>query len=408
MLPLVLDYLRTHSFRDLKNDHGVNARISSNRKKVSLNYDQIEVKSGDRLAEQCRGMIVTLSSGKQFCKDDLWMDAVGNELKLVAWPMSRFYNAGDNAAHAIAWDDPDLSVYEKLDGTMITFYHCDNEWHAATRSMPDADLPICEDHIEIGNMTFSGLFWIALRNAFVTNNSDLAAFSSWVDSTFDPKNTYVFELTSSFNRVVVKYDETRVTLLAIRDITTGLEKSIHNENLCVPLPKRWSLRSVDLVASFVNSIDATKLEGAVVCDSHFNRIKVKSMAWCFASRSKDTVIASRRNAFIVIVKGQLDDVLPLLSNDAAHKLIKLQSGLMYLTHMIDKEYQKMSHESDGSRKHFATLVFTSHLRNYSSLFFSFFDKKNDTATSWLIDLVNKDKLSDKTIDMFIEYIDSYF
>jgi hypothetical protein len=155
----------------------------------------------------------------------------------------------------------------------------------------------------------------------------------------------------------------------------------------------------------VNSIDATKLEGAVVCDSHFNRIKIKSMSWCFASRSKDTVIASRRNAFIVIVKGQLDDVLSLLSDESSRKLLKLQNGLMHLTHMIDKEYQKMSHECDGSRKHFATLVFTSPLRNYSSLFFSFFDKKYSTATSWLIDLATKGKLSDRTIDMFIEHID---
>jgi hypothetical protein len=96
----------------------------------------------------------------------------------------------------------------------------------------------------------------------------------------------------------------------------------------------------------------------------------------------------------------------LLSDESARKLLKLQNGLMHLTHMIDKEYQKMSHESDGSRKHFATLVFTSPLRNYSSLFFSFFDKKYATATSWLIDLATKEKLSDRTIDMFIEHIDS--
>ena len=44
----------------------------------------------------------------------------------------------------IDWSDPGLRVYEKIDGTCIILYwDADaNQWHAGTRSVPEADLPI--------------------------------------------------------------------------------------------------------------------------------------------------------------------------------------------------------------------------------------------------------------------------
>ena len=41
---LVQEFLETHTLKDLQDQHGVYASLSKNKKKASINYDQIETK----------------------------------------------------------------------------------------------------------------------------------------------------------------------------------------------------------------------------------------------------------------------------------------------------------------------------------------------------------------------------
>ena len=120
---LVTEYLKTHTFQQLEDEHGVCARKSSDGSKYSLNYDMIMVKSGDKLAEQCRGLIVRPWSwlGLVTAGED-WKNHVVGDTTTLAWPMDRFYNHGDAAGAQIDWSDPALRVLEKLDGTMVILY----------------------------------------------------------------------------------------------------------------------------------------------------------------------------------------------------------------------------------------------------------------------------------------------
>ena len=168
-----------------------------------------------------------------------WRDEIVGDISVVAWPMNRFYNHGDPTAANIDWNDNRLRVYEKLDGTMCVLYwdHVCDRWHVATRSVPEADVPINKGNIVVGDITFSELFFIALHktlleysttscsasvqcdsnvNRFVVNQSpEVSLFLS----TLNKGITYVFELTSPHNHVVVKYEEPRVTLLAARRLS---------------------------------------------------------------------------------------------------------------------------------------------------------------------------------------------
>ena len=124
MDPLVKAYLRTHTFQQLEDEHGVCARPNATGDKFSLNYDQILVKNGDPVAEQCRGMVVRphefefMDFMEAFTQRG-WKNTRVGEVDVLAWPMNRFYNHGDAAGAQVDWSDPGLRVYEKLDGTMM-------------------------------------------------------------------------------------------------------------------------------------------------------------------------------------------------------------------------------------------------------------------------------------------------
>ncbi len=103
---LVLDYLNSgKTFDDLWEDHHVNASIIGLNGKVSLNYDQIEAKNEDELAQQCRGLIIRNVDGIY---------------KAVAVPFYRFFNYGQGSA-AIKTQKELIEnlIFEKADGCFL-------------------------------------------------------------------------------------------------------------------------------------------------------------------------------------------------------------------------------------------------------------------------------------------------
>ncbi len=165
---LVQEYLLTHTFQQLAAEHGVYASFSQSGHKFSLNYDQIEAKESNPLAQECRGLILTTGSvligeineyGKPI-RDGI----IPGETHILAFPMKRCFNHGQGSAANINWSDPNLSVLEKLDGTLCIVYYDSviDQWCVATRSVPEADIPL-----DNGLYTFRTLFEKALFDTFV-------------------------------------------------------------------------------------------------------------------------------------------------------------------------------------------------------------------------------------------------
>lgn len=412
---LVKEYLLTHTLQQLDEEHGVNARANASNDKFSLNYDMINVKNGDKLAEQCRGLVlrptVPLTEGE-------FLTRVVGETTILAWPMNRFYNLGDGSGADVDWNDNDLSVQEKLDGTMIVAYYdpLHQKWHAATRAVPEADLPIKAGHMEIGDQTFSGLFWEAFASTVFENLDVLKQdqFTTvddvvWKSATLfgaqgvlKKHYTYVFELTSRFNRVVVKYDRSAVTLLAVRDMVTQQEVSPWKCGLqyFVNLPKLWDLDSPTAIQSFVEQADPAQLEGCVVIDSQFRRIKIKNKAWVLASRAKDSIGSSWRNAMESVIAGTIDDVVPLVDADVGEKLIRMQKQVRDYCRAIDMGFRIWRDEADGNRRRFAELVNLSGV--WVPPYFQLLDGKAPDALTWLRNMQKAEKLSANIIDTLLE------
>ena len=153
----IIDYLKTHTFGQLIEEHGVFVSISNCKKKISLNYGQIEASKSDIIAQECRGLILAKKDYSEISIDD---SSCPGEMVVIAHPFNRFFNLGQEEAAKLNWQDPNLKCFLKLDGTLCIVYFCPikQEWHVATRSVPEANL-----NIDAGNYTFRTLFEKALE-----------------------------------------------------------------------------------------------------------------------------------------------------------------------------------------------------------------------------------------------------
>lgn len=400
MRPLVQDYVFDHSFAQLELEHGVRARFSQDLSKVALNYDQLSVKSGDLLAEQCRGMVIAPKELFQ----DASPDRIVGKIDVLAWPMDRFYNAGDPAAVDIDWNDGALRVLDKIDGTCCTLYFdtIHDTWHVATRSVSEADVEISFTDMNLieapgSVLTFSSLFKLAV---------EATSGRTWNDWTMllDREKTYVFELTSPWNRIFIKYDVPRVALLAVRDLTTGEE--LHTNSFSgvvgVPEPRQIDISSLDHLITYVNMQDPARCEGVVVVDSKFRRLKVKNAQYVVSSRMKDALRVSRYAVLEQIILDKADDVLVHLEPSIAAKLRSMMSQYATFCHDIDASFVATRGRSTD-RKSFALQIVGVH--NVPSVFFGLFDDRAKSTSEWFRAQAECGKITRNCLDLIIKDMD---
>jgi hypothetical protein len=392
MKPRVINYLKHNNLEQLFLDHGVESRPSTDFSKISLDYSQIDAKSGDKLAEECRGLIIR----PQFqVEADNWKTSLLGNCEVVAWGMNRFYNFGDPACSK--FDMNRVLVQEKLDGTMIMLYWDDkkNDWFAATRSVPEADFPI-----NGGLHTFSSLFWETLRAQI-----GKITLEFWKDIELVKEFTYIFELMTPLNQVVVIHEKPKVSILARRSIFTGIEMPVYNGLLsCVNPPQLYEVpKSLTTFIEWIDNQDPKKFEGVVFCDHMFNRIKIKNKTYVLASKVKDSVCSSLRNAVEIILRKKADDVIPLLDNITAQKIIDLQEKISAFFHHSDELFHR-AHTNTASRKDFALFLQNSSEKYLSGVQFGLYLKKISSTSDYFNQLVEQNKLCKSNIDSLLEII----
>lgn len=356
-MPLVCDYLKTHTLSDLAKNHGVYARVDGY--KFSVNYDQIEAKDADPLAQECRGLVLGTKDGRTPTDDE-----VIGETVILARPMDRFFNLGQGSCASVDFASDDTVIYEKLDGTLCIIYfdprkqdpksapgNGGGRWCIATRSVCEANLLIDG----VGDYTFASLF----RDAFET--------VSGVDFDKRMENmprclTFCFELMTPYNTVVVKHSAKKVALLATRWNASGQEAPSDTlleiaSALRVPVAPSHRFNSSEAVVAFVNSREASEgkgveNEGVVVAQylpetGKVLRCKIKSAAYLMASRVKSSIGASPRNLMELILLEQVDDVLPLLTDIQVAAVEAMRGDLRAYLHNFDLKLEKIKEEVEA-------------------------------------------------------------
>ncbi len=414
---LVQDYLLTHSLGQLAKEHGVYCGFAKEPYKWACNYDMIEARDDDPIAQECRGLILTTPDGKLFEPKEIngrrnFDHIVPGETRVMGMGFRRFFNEGQGSAAPVNFSDPFTQVQTKHDGTLISA-HFDfhrSKWCASTRSVPEADLPLDN----FGDFTFRTLFDKAFRETMGVE------FVDYAENCLDQGTTYMFELTTPYNRIVCQYNDFRITLLGARDLRTMNEIDIHrgatwggtpwSGYMCLPDLPRVKTYSLDTPANIIkwvaelNPLDEQG-EGVVVVDKHFNRVKIKNPKHGLLSRTKDKLGSSIRNCLELALSGKEDDFISVLPPEIVQRVLECKEGVRLLIRKTDDAYGRIVEGLGAmtSQKDFALAVQSSGCWQ-TPLFKRHAGKVNSTRE--FIDQAKKDgEWSSGFLDTLLQLID---
>lgn len=174
----------------------------------------------------------------------------------VCHPFDKFFNYGEkySAVHDIDWEN--VSVQQKVDGSLIKIWYDRDEWHISTNGTIDAAKAQC------GNFNFK----------FIVNEALHDAPDFWYS--LNPSYCYMFELTSPYNHIVIQYEGCHLWYLGCRDMETDEELDEEFEVEGILRPDIFLHHSLSECVEAAHEMGDDE-EGYVVCDADFNRIKVK-------------------------------------------------------------------------------------------------------------------------------------
>ena len=319
---------------------------------ASLKYDQIGSPMGEPIVQLCRGVVIDTDA-----------------MRVVARPFDKFFNYGE--FHAANLDYSSARFYEKLDGSLMSLYEYNGTWHVASSGTPDASGNI--NNIE--GMSFASIFW----KGFHEKHGYKLPRADQTDITF------MFELMSPFNRVVVRHDDIKIKLIGARNRWTGEEYDVNDFKDQFDVVKTFDVSTVDLAKAFFAEVSGDKFEGFVICDKEYNRVKMKHPTYVVyhhtrSSFSADSIVEITRSNEIE----EFTSVFPetkLVFDDFQSKV---DDAVVRITTL-------MAEHSSKDRKSFALSIKDDRL---SAIMFSAYTKnRNDYQTmifesrnSWIADV----------------------
>jgi hypothetical protein len=251
----------------------------------SFKYDQIRSDMSQRICQEARGSV---------------LDAAQN-WDYVARAWDKFWNYGEALAAPIDW--PHARVQEKIDGSLCIVYWYGGHWEVATSGSADASGPVDR----AGTQTFADLFQQTARDRALLLGDQARAY------------TWMFELTSPLNRIVVRHGAPNITLIGCRETATGREIPVLEAARLIEVAdvvREFPLRSwADVEATFA-ILSPLEQEGYVVVSysrdgvpdgEQFPRVKVKHPGYVALHQMKSRF--TPRGLVDVIRRNEMGEVL---------------------------------------------------------------------------------------------------
>jgi len=228
---------------------------------VILNYDQLDSPKIHPVVRECRGLVLN-----------------SEDWSLVARAFPRFFNWGEFAEEMPLFNWSKSVALEKVDGSLVLFYHFNGEWHVNTRgSFAGGNLFNSEWAARFYNMPADMTWRQGILTALGLNSlSELQLY-------LDPGLTYVGEFCSLWNKVVRSYETPCVYLLTcfrgeeeVGPVACKLFKTVG----------QYPLRTAMEVMEYVNSQPEATWEGCVVKDDKNRRWKIKNRRYLSLHKMK--------------------------------------------------------------------------------------------------------------------------
>lgn len=277
----VQKFLRSgKSLINLKQEYKIDFTVNVDQNSVVLNYSPL-TPMGTEIGKESRALILDLDNWNVIAKSMNAFD-VPSSLKI-----GQYIDDFDwNNAFAIP----------KYDGCLMLLYFHQNQWFVGTRFSSDSKCNVYSP-----NSGETDIKWIDL---FKSTLQDYGYSFEDFTKQLSKDKYYSFELCSRFNRNIVIYEESIIKLIAIVDALTLEEIDIDSFHLAEFLPEKIKVTNLDEVYELISQNDnPIEVEGFVVIDSKFNRIKVKNDKYTslgFKNYSTDEVRALKEYAITIM------------------------------------------------------------------------------------------------------------
>lgn len=346
------------------------------RRLVMFKYSQFDSDFMNPLVRECRGIIL----------DEDTFD-------VVSYAFDKFGNYGEPYCPEIDWKT--ARVGEKIDGSLCKFVKFqDGNLLVSTNGSIDAFKAGLQDQIGCPYSTFGELVAEAVRVEAARRNMPASDGKfAWLADMLEPGYTYMFELTSPYNKIVVPQTETRLNFLGCRNNETFEEIYFTDHPLAgvFRTPKVFPLGSLEECVSAAKELTLDH-EGYVVCDAAFNRVKVKSPLYVSAHymRSDDGSLSHRRAAEL-IKENQTDEFLTYFPEFKAD-FDKMRAALDAYAAGIDSAFNALTALGMPTRKEQAAWIM-SNAKEISGCLFKMLDGKVPNGHDWVYALT-ADKMAD--------------
>ena len=346
---------------------------------VMFKYSQFESDFTNPVVRCCRGSVYDISE-------------VGGDwtVKPYLMPFFKFNNYGENGADPIDWKGT-LYVRDKLDGSLLKLLKepGGNDLWTTNRSF-DLSVDVPElfpaetDEQLPPPYTFAALRDYSLRG----HEEEIRNLpEGW---------TFMFELISPYNRIIVPYRKTKLVFLACRDgqgVERNPEWAAETFGMTFETPKVYPFKSIDEVIAYCKSLDSNDREGVVVQDGNFNRVKIKSDHYRSLFLLKGDDHFSSERIFDAIKQESIDDALaawPEIRPKVEEIIAEWIGFRNAMTRLCEKAvgfYQECRRDCDAStvegqkeaKKRYAMFVLEKY-KNLSSFLFEAVKEKVDLET----------------------------
>ena len=249
---------------------------------VLFKYDQLKSDFSLPIVREARGIL--------FREDNF---------KCVRRSFDKFFNVQEPNAAKIDWDT--AWITEKVDGSLIAAWADKGKWHLSTNGQIDA---FKTPTGSILYPTFGALFERALKNY---NYNSFEEFCEQLPE----GQCQTFELCTEENRIVIPYEGFHIYYLGSYLLDYECERYYRDwadMSLGVELPQTYRAASMESLIERASKLPWNE-EGYVVCDSDFNRVKVKSTQWLRAHYTLNNNVVTRKRLLDVILAGEEDEFL---------------------------------------------------------------------------------------------------
>jgi len=340
----VVEFIKNNQdWREILSNPPYSLLINDDGDFIMLKYSQISSDFFNELVRECRGLIID------------------KDYVPVCVPFFKFANYGEPYADEIDWNS--AKIEEKIDGSLIKVWNYKGEWIVSTNGTIFArNASLVSKHETNPYSNYEELF-----NAAV----DLAGLDV---RSLDPRYTYMFELCSPYNRVVVPQDVVKIYHIGTRDNVTLCELET---DIGVEKPRTYECGTLDQLVDTASKLNCWE-EGYVVKDKLYRRIKVKSPAYVAVHH---LISGADEKYFLELIrKNETSEFLnyfPEYKGDIDELENKIQMFEDYINNILNTKLKGVQFET---RKDYALEVTKT---KYPAFFFDHYDGRVKNPREWL-------------------------